>query len=169
MGAALGREDVVGEGEHVFGEAVVPLERDLHRRAVLHAIDGDGRLEQRLLVLVQIFHEGDDAALVVIGALDVRFHALVDHGDADALVQERHLAEAGLERVEAEIAGFEDARLGRFAGLDIGPEGDGGARAVGGAHDLQVVENLAALVFLLVDLAVLIDIDLQVLGQGVDY
>ena len=84
------------------------------------------------------------------------------------LVQKRHLAHPRLEHVEAEVARLKDARLGIFACLDVRPEGDRRAGAVGRADDLEVVEDLSALVLLLIDLAVLIDVDLQVLRQRVD-
>ena len=65
----------------------------------------DGRL-----VLVQVLDERDDAALVVeLVALAV---ALVVERDDDAAVQERELAQALRERVEAELGGLEDLRVG---------------------------------------------------------
>ncbi len=167
MRAALGRENVVGEGKHVLRVAVVPLKRHFDGGRVLHALDVNGLFKQAGLVLVQVFHEGDDAALVVIFLFQRRLHALVADGDANALVEERHLAEAGAQGVKIEIAGFKDAGLGRFVGLHVRPELHRGARAVGLAHDLQVVQHLAALVFLLVHLAVLIDVHLQVARQRV--
>ena len=105
----------------------------------------------------------------MVGALVGRLHALIAQGDADALVQKGHLAQAHLEGVKVEIASLKDAGFRGLAGLDVGPEAHGGAGALGLADDLEVVKHLAALVFLLVDLAVLIDVDLQVLRQGVDH
>ena len=169
VGTALGGVDVVGEGEHALVEAVVPLERHLDGRAVLHAGDVHRRCEQRGLVAVQVFDEGHDAALVVEFPADGGLAPVVGQHDAYAGIQEGHLAEAGLQRVEVEVAGFKDAGLRVLAGLHVRPKADGGAGAVGLAHDLQVVEDLAPLVFLLVDLAVLVDVHQQVAGQGIHH
>jgi len=167
--AALGRVDVVGEGEDALVEAVVPLQRDFDGGGVLEPLDVQRRAEQRLLVLVQVLDKGHDAALIVVGLLLGGLGAKVYELDFDALVEERHLAKARAQRVKVEVAGLEDAGLRLRAGLHVRPEADGGTGAVGLADDLQVVERLSALILLLVDLAVLIHVDLKVAGQRVDH
>ena len=168
MRAALRRVDVVGEAEYALVKAVVPLERHLDGRAVLHALDVHRLGNERRLVAVEVLDERLDAALVVIVDLGRLLGAFVAQRDADALVEERHLAEARLERIKIECAGLEDARFGILAGLYIRPELYGRAGAVGLADDFEVVEHLAALVFLLIDFAALIDGHLQVAAQRVD-
>ena len=97
-----------------------------------------------------------------------RFRALVAEDDANAAVEERHLAEAGLEHVVLEIARLENA-VRVILVLDVRPEADGRAGALGLADHLEVVEHLAARILLLVDLSFLIDVDLHVLGERVDH
>ena len=167
MGAALGGVNVVGEGVDVLLIAVVVLERHFHGGIVHHALHVDGLVEEYFLVLVEILDELDDAALVVVHPLILGLHPLVGQGDADALVQEGHLAQAHFQDVELELAGFEYA-VGVFFAAGIGPELHGGTGAVGFADHLQIVADLAPVVFLLVHLAVLIDGDLQVAAQSVD-
>ena len=91
--------------------AVVPPHRDLDADAVLLARDVDRRLDQRRLRAVEVAHELAHAALV-------REHGLLDLGmppvgqrDPHARVQERELAQAVLERLEAVVEVRE--RLGR--------------------------------------------------------
>ena len=62
--AALDGVDVVDEREHRLGVAVVVLERDLDRDVAIAFAREEHRLGvQRLLVLVQVLDELDDAAL----------------------------------------------------------------------------------------------------------
>ena len=71
--------------------------------------------------------ERDDAAFVV--ELVVLAVALVVERDEDAAVEERELAQALRQDVEAEDGGLEDLR--------VGLEGDLGAAALGRAGDLR--------------------------------
>ena len=108
--AAFVRVDVVREGVDRLGVAVVPLQRDFGVDAVLLAAHVDRLLVDGRLVLVQVLDERDDAAFVVeLVALAV---ALVVERDDDAAVQERELAQALRERVEAEVRGLENLRVG---------------------------------------------------------
>ena len=77
----------------------------------------------------------------------------------EAGVEERELAQALRERVEAELGGLEDLR--------VRLERDLGAAALGGAGDREVVQRLAALVALLVDLLVAPDLEVEPFGQRV--
>ena len=53
--------------------------------------------------------------------------------------------------------------------LGIGLEAHGGAGAVGLAHHVDMLQDIAAGKAHLMDLSVLVDLDLQPLGQGVDH
>ena len=139
--------------------AVVPLQRDLGVDAVAVAVHEDRLLVDDALVLVQVLDERDDAA-VVVEAMALAGFALIVERDRDAGVQERELAQAAGERVEAELDELEDLR--------IGLERDLGAAALGGAGDGQVGQRLAALVALLVRVVVAPDFQIEPLRQRVD-
>ena len=131
MRAAFVRVDVVREREHQLGVAVVPLQRDLGVDAVLLALHEDRLVVDDRLVLVQVLDERDDAAFVLeLVALAV---ALVVDRDEDAAVQERELAQALRERVEAVFRRLEDLR--------VGLERDLRAAALRGAGDLEVGQS----------------------------
>ena len=86
MGAAVALRDVVGVAEHVFLVGVVPLQRHLDADVVVHAREMEHRRVYRVLVLVQVLHEGTNAALVLEHVLALV--TLVDQVDANAGVQE---------------------------------------------------------------------------------
>ncbi len=165
MGAALHGVDVVGKGKDVFRIPVVVLHGDFDGRIAAHALDVDGLGKERLLVLVQVFDELDDAALVVKDAAFAA--ALIVQRDADAFIEKRHLAQAGFENLVLEIARLKHA-VRVFVAFHIRHKGDVRAGFVGFPGHAQVVQRDAAPVFLLVHLAVLADDDLQPRGQGVD-
>ena len=156
--AALVRVDVVRERVDRLRVAVVPLQRDLGVDAVALALHVDRLLVDRGLVLVQVLDERDDAAVVLeLVALGL---ALVVQRDENAGVQERELAQALRQRVEAEFDGLEDLR--------VGPERDLRAALLRRAGDLQIGLRLAPRVFLLVDLAVAPDFEVELLRERVD-
>ena len=159
MGAALGGVDVVGEGIDGFAIAVVPLQGDLDIGAVLLALQVDHLGMNRRLDPVQVLDERNDPALVE--ELVLLVVALVLDEDAQAAVQERQLPEPLGQHVEAEVDGFEHRR--------IRLEGDARTPFLGGARFLERRQGLAALVGLLVHLAVALDLDLEVLRQGIDH
>ncbi len=111
MRAAFVRVDVVGERVDDFVVAVVPLQRDLGVDAVLLAAHVDRRFVDRDLVLIEEGHELVDAA-PVFEAVMLAVLALIVQRDDDAGVQERELAQALRQRVEAQLGGFEDLRVG---------------------------------------------------------
>ena len=166
--AALGGVDVVGERHHVLAIAGVPLQRDLDLAHLLGggvgvglALDVDRALEAvgDVLALIEELDEVDDAAGIA-ELDDARGElALVGQGDLEVLVEERRLLEAVVQGVEIVDAGLED--------LVVGPEGDGGARRGGLAHDLHLLGGLAAGKGHLVDVAVALDLNNDLLGQGV--
>jgi hypothetical protein len=102
-----------------------------------------------------VLDERHDAAVVLeLVALAV---ALIVNGDENAAVEERELAEALRERVEAVLDGLKNLR--------IGPEGDLGSAALGRARRFQVANRRPALVALLVDLAIAPDLERSRLGK----
>ena len=139
--------------------AVVPLQRDLGVDAVAVAVHEDRLLVDDALVLVQVLDERDDAA-VVVEAMALAGFALIVERDRDAGVQERQLAQAAGERVEAEFDELEDLR--------VGLERDLRAAAFGRAGDRQVGKRLAALVTLLVRVVVAPDLEIEPLRERVD-
>jgi hypothetical protein len=159
MRAALVRVDVVGERVDRLGVAVVPLQRDLGVDAVLLAAHVDRLVVDRVLVLIQVLHEGDDAPFVE-ELVRLAVGALVVDRDGDAGVEEGELAQALGERVEAEFGRLEDLR--------VGLEGDLRAALLRRAGRLEVGRRNAALVGLLIDLAVAPDLEIERLRQGVD-
>jgi hypothetical protein len=98
--AAVDGVDGVGEGEDVFGVAVVVLQRDFHLHVVALAFDVDRRIVQHLLATVQMLHELDDAS----GETEFRgfVAALILQRDFQALVQEGQLAQALRQQIVAE-------------------------------------------------------------------
>ncbi len=118
VGAALVGVDVVGEAEDRFLVGGVPLHRHLDLAVVGLVLEEDRLAVQRVLVLVEVGDEVDDAALVVEGVLLAR-RSLVDQLDLEAAGEEGGLAQAlGQGRV-VELELVED--------LVVGQEGDRGA------------------------------------------
>ena len=139
--AAFVRVDVVRERhDGVRGVRGGPLHGHFNGAVVVLGLEVDG-LVQRFLALVQEFHEVDDAAgvlehlgaRVAVGVGD----ALVVQHDLEALVEERHLAEAVRQSVEIVHGGLgEDLR--------VGPERHGRAvAALRGANFAQLLGRLA--------------------------
>ena len=106
--------DVVGEAEDRFLVGGVPLHRDLDRAVVGLVLEEDRLAVQRVLVLVEVGDEVDDAALVVEGVL-LPGGALVDQLDLQAAGEEGRLAQAlGQGRVvELELVERSRRRAGR--------------------------------------------------------
>ena len=155
--AAVVGVDVVGVAVDALGVAVVPLQGDLDDDAVALAGDVDRLLRQRLLVAVQVLDERDDPALVLEAVLLAV--ALVVERDQDPAVQERQLAQALRERVEAEGRRLEDLR--------VGLEGDLRPALVGHPGLLEAGLRDAARVGLAVDLVVAPDLHLEQLRERV--
>ena len=129
MRAAVNGVDGVGEGENIFGVAIVILERDFHVHLAALAFHIDRRVVERLLAAIEVLDElGDAAGEAELGFLVV---ALIIEGDFQAFIEEGQLTEALRKRVEAVIDGGKDRRVGmerdfrsgffRFAGgLELG-------------------------------------------------
>ena len=168
VGAAVGVVDGVGVAQHLVVVGVVVLEDDLDvdldglliERGCHFLVDTDGLGVEDLLALVELADELDDAVLVEKGLGDGSGGALVDEADLEAGVEEGKFAEA-----LGDGGGDEDGGL--LEDLGVGLEGDEGAGAGGLADDLELFDGLAALELHVVDLAVLRDLDLEPLGDGV--
>ena len=160
MHAALGRVDVVGKGDHDLVVAVVVLHGDLGHGVVLAAGHVDGRLVDRGLVPVDVGDELADAALVAHRIAGAVLGAQVRNRDLEAGVQEGLLAHPPVEGLVVVLQGVEH--------LGVGLEGDGRAGVVAVADHAHFLGDGAAGEFHLVDLALLVDLDLEPLGQGVD-
>src|SRR5262249_8588469 len=124
--------------------------------AVALALDVDDVVDRRLRA-AQVADELDDAAAVV--ELVALLVALVLDRDLDALVEERELAQALRQGAEAVVTGLEDQR--------IVLEGDLGAALLRRAGLAQGLVRLAATEALEVDLAVTLDLALEILGERV--
>ena len=113
--------DVVGKAEDGFLVGGVPLHRHLDLTVLCLAFEEDRLPVQRVLVLVEVGDEVDQATLVVEGVA-LAGAALVDQLDLQAAGQEGRLAQALGERrvVEFELVEY----------LVVGQEGDRGAGLV---------------------------------------
>ncbi len=113
---------------------------------------------------VDIAHELLQSVLgvenLLAGLTRLRVGAQVGQCDADTGIEVGQLAHTACDDVPLEGSGGEDGR--------IGPELLACAALCGLADDLDGVEGLALLVFLLIDMAVAINLRQHVGGQGVD-
>ena len=166
---AFVRVDVVHEGEHVFGVAVVVLQRHLDADVVARGIDVYHILMQRLLVADEIGHklfEPPAREEHLFAGLPV-FHfvgALVAQGDLNSLVQIREFAETAGERGPLVAQRF----LKDFA---VGLEPHLRARLLRrhGSHHLELRLRDPTLEVHVMLLAVALDPHLELLGQGVHH
>ena len=161
MHAALRRAHVVGEGDDVLVVAVVILQRHLHRGVVLHAPHIDHIVVDGGLVLVEPGHILPDAALIAHGVRLLPALPAVKGGDFQAGVQKRLLLHPGVNGVVAVGSDVEHVR--------IGLEGDHGAGFVGGAHHPHGLGDVPSGEAHLVDFALLVNLNLQPLAEGVDH
>ncbi|MGX1476000.1 UNVERIFIED_CONTAM: hypothetical protein RKD50_004808 [Streptomyces canus] len=178
--AALVRVDDVREGVDALGVAAVPLHRDLEGQELVLVLGlqvDHGGVHHVSLAGVEVLHEVDDAALVVVlddldfvllvGARLVRPGgglrrlALVGEFDPQTLVEERHLLEPAGERLEGVLGGLED--------VAVGPEGDRRAVLVRRLVLGQRSRRDAQLVVLRPAVAVGLDLDGDLAGQGVHH
>jgi hypothetical protein len=151
--------DVVGEAEDRLLVGGVPLHRDLDLALLLLAFEEDRLAVQRVLVLVEVANEVLDSALVLKGDA-VGLAALVDQLDLQAAGEEGGLAQPLGEGLEVELDLLEDLRIGLEGQSRAGPL----RRLARGQRPLR----LAALVVLAPDLAVAADLEMELLGEGID-
>ncbi|RPK47495.1 hypothetical protein EES39_11520 [Streptomyces sp. ADI92-24] len=183
VGTALMRVDRVREGVDALAVLRVPLHGDLGREESLLVLglDVDHRImDDVALARVQVLHEVDDAALVVVrdrarllllgdlGHLgDIRARrrlrrlTLVGELDRQTLVEERHLLEAARQGLEGV--------LGRLEDVPVDPEGDGRAGLFGGLVTGQRRRRHTELVVLGPAVAVPPDLDRDPRRQRVDH
>ena len=159
VGAALGRVDVVDEGQDRLGVGHVVLDGQVDADALPLALEHDRLGIDGLLVLVEVFDELADAALVleIVGLVG----PLVDDGDPEPFVQERELAQALGQDVEIVFRDLVEDLL-------VGPEGDLGPRLLGLADLLELRDGIAALVALGVDAALALDLEVEPFRERVD-
>ena len=162
MRAALVRVDVVREREERLLVGVVPLEGDLDLAGLARVLDVDDLVVERRAraLAVQVLHEVDDAAVVLEGRLEA-LAALVAEADLEAPGEERHLAEALLERRAVVLDRLED--------LQVREERDARAAPVGRLAARELRDRRATLVRLLVLVAVTPDGQVKPLGQRVHH
>ena len=162
MRAAIALRDVVGEGQHHFVVAVVPPHGDLDADAVLLALDIDRFLDHRGLGAVDILDEFPDAALVFhLDPLRLRMAEVLQH-DLHAGIEEGEFPQAILEDLE----GVVEVREGRGGGEETDL---GAGLAPGVAHDLEVLDGIAAFEAGVMFLAVAPDAQIQPVGKRVDH
>ena len=115
MRATLVSVDGVRVGVHRLGVSVGPLHRNLERDLALRVLglEGDhlGVDEVVLLGLVEVLDVVDETALVHVALDHVLLAALVGERDAQTLVEEGHLLEAGAQSLVVELDGLEDLRV----------------------------------------------------------
>jgi len=160
--------DVVGKAKHVFAIRVVVLQRHFHGQ---HAAIGEfaftlernGLVVQHGLAAIQMLDELGDAADKLKLGNTRGFFALIGERDLQTLVEKRELAQPLRERIEIELAGVHDGRIGLEGDLGSGLAARGlsgfGQRGLGNA----------LVVFLLPGKAIAPDLELQHLRQGVDH
>jgi hypothetical protein len=160
MRAALGRVDVVREGEDRLDVRGVPLQRDLDLSVFVLAVEVDDVLVDRVLARVDIPDEVADAALVVelVGAA---VGPLVAEDNPQAARQEGRLAQALGERRGGELGLVED--------LAVWEEGDRRPRLLRRPRHLDVGLGDTALELLPMHLAVAADLGDEPLREGVDH
>jgi len=161
--AALGRVDVVGEGEDRLVVRRVPLHRDLDLPVVGLVLEEDDAAVQGVLVAVDVGDEVLDAA----GVLErdrLAVGALVIEHDTQVFGEEGRLAQALGEDTVVELDLFEDVGVGH----------ERHRRAGGGALRellalLELGHRRAALVALVPVVTVDIDVELKPLGERIDH
>src|SRR5207248_3717094 len=116
--AALDGGDAVGEGVEALVVARVPLQGNLDLLVLLDRLEAADALEDRLFRMVEVTHEVDDAARVLVGLLLLVVRPLVLEADLEALVEEGHDLQALEDRLGPELGalGLED--------VGVWPEGD---------------------------------------------
>src|SRR5699024_3568092 len=137
---------------------------DFDGGVLAHALDINRLGEKRVFILVEGFDELDDAAFVVENAAFPGAFVLKD--DAYTLVQEGHSAQARLAHLILEIDEVNDD--GRVViAAHVGDQLNARAGFLRFADDAQIVQGLAAPVFLFMDFPVLADDDAEPRGQRV--
>src|SRR5262249_49176326 len=149
----------------LLGVRRVPLQRQVHDDTRAAPFGGslggecDHLIVDRFLRLVEELDEFANAPLVLI-ALPLALAALVLQLDDETRVQERELSETARELIEAVFGGREDLRV-RLEGLL-------GAGAIGIANRSQRRLRNASTIFLVPDVPLTADLELEPLRNRVD-
>ena len=159
MKAAFAGVDVVGKGEDGFLVGVVVLQGHVNVDPVPLRLEMNRLGVQGDPGMVEPLHERGDAALVV----ERLFLLLpfVPEGNGHPGVEEGQLPHSGGQGLVGEYGHREYFRVGQKA--------DQSSSALGRADDLELGRFGAPLVFLLIDLAVAVNLHLGPLRQGVDH
>ena len=160
MRAALLGVDIIDKAVDIFLIAVVVLHGDLNDGVVLHAVEVDRLLVDRLFFAIEVGDKGADAAVKVEGLAAHLVAALVGEGDRDAVVEEGELAQAMLQRVKAVGRDGED--------LGVGDEVDARARCIGRADLVQLRRGDAARKGDRKDFPITAHLDVHLRGESVD-
>src|SRR5690606_34160340 len=162
VGAAVALRDVVGETQHGFGVAVVPLHGDLdadgHAAGLGFGRHGKDVFVQDGLGAVDVLDKALDPAQK--GQVLVLAGDFVHQADFHAVVQEGQLAQAPGQDLVGVFDVGEDFRVGQVL--------DARAGALGRAGDGQRGDPFAAAEFHVVFFAVAPDRQAQPFGQGID-
>src|SRR5579884_162728 len=159
MHAAVDGVDAVGEGKFGGVPAIVILHGQFDFDAVHLAADADGPRLQASPVLVEVAHEGDQAALEVEGGLAVA--AFVAQGDGQAAIEIGHFAETLGQDVEAVVA--------RLHHCEVWQERGGGAGAFSWPQIEQGRDCHTLFISLPPEMTVAPHVDLAPFGQRVDH
>ena len=161
MHAPLRGAHIVGKGDYGLAVAVVVLQGHLHGGVVLLTGHVDHVLVDRGLVGVKPGDVLPDPPLVAHGVGLIPPLPSVVSGDLQARVQKRLLLHPGVDDVVAVGGHVEHLR--------VRLEGDHGAGFLRRPHHPHGLGDLSPGELHLIDLAVLVDLDLQPLAQGVDH
>src|SRR5579884_200250 len=155
MRAAVRCIDGVGESEDRLGVVVRVLESNLDAGFLELTRQVNGTRDQRLLVLVEMAHEGRDTAFKVEAALASR--RFLKQANLETPVEIGHLTQALDQKIEVEC------RVGEDRGVSL--EGRLRASPACLSNALNLGDRLAFRILLAVFLAVTLHLDLQPGGQ----
>src|SRR3989344_7343397 len=161
MHSAVGRIDVVGETQLLRFEFVFVQKSGLH----LHSLGGFVYIEwdflERFVVATQVFDKRKQAAIklesIIIALL---FVALINSLYSDAFCQKCLLPQMIQDTLAVKFYGFEN--------FGVGFKNNFGTRGIAFADFSDFILRLAALVFLLVNPAVAVDLRSHPSGKGAD-
>ena len=159
MGTAIGGVDVIHERKDIFCVAVVMLESHFHQHAVLFAGSGENIVIKRLTAFVDIRNKFLDAPFVVEGAFLFLAFPQVDEVDFQTFCEESRFPQALFQNIIGKHRFFKNFRVRQ--------EMNEGTVFVCGADFVNRAKDIASFVFLFIDFAVGIDVDIEPCGQGV--
>ena len=159
MRAAVHRVDAIGEGEERLAVAVVVLDRHLDVGLLDLLLDMHWLRHHDVAVLVQVPHEGLEAAVEVERHLLLAALALIHQRERQPAIEVRHLADALRECLELEVASLHDR--------EVRLEDRRRARADRWTHRLHRRDRHTAAILLHIQLIVAPHLDTRILGERV--